>query len=231
VLSAGHAGTRGDEDLSPVAPVREGDRLDLCYGSAMTRQTQTPSGYPRYGVPVRAADAPVRSGKPNEEAARAGNWAAAPWPAQGRTPQPPAAPRHGAPLAPAAPVVARGGRVARRAAVTRARRERGLIGVVPYLAVLLCTVAGVYIAWREGSAGGGAGGVITGAALLVAAVIRALLPARLAGLLASRRRTTDVVTLAAFGACLLIAGSVLPRLGPLSAKGRMAGPPMKGKHG
>ncbi len=227
MLSAGHAGTRGDEDLSPVAPVREGDRLDLCYGSAMTRHTHAPSGYPRYGVPVRAADAPVRSGKLDEEAARAGSWAAVPWPQQGRPQQPPAAPQPGGPAAP----VAQGGRVARRAAVTRAPRERGLIRVVPYLAVVLCTVAGVYIAWREGSAGGGAGGVVAGAALLVAAVIRALLPARLAGLLASRRRTTDVVTLAAFGACLLIAGLVLPRLGPLSAQGRMAGPPMKGKHG
>lgn len=237
MLSAGHAGTRGDEDLSPVAPVREGDRLDLCYGSAMTRQTQAPSGFPRYGVPVRAADAPVRSGNTNEEAARAGSWAAAPWPSQGRPPQsrppqgrPPqqaAAPQPGVPVAPAAP----GGRVAQRAAITRARRERSLIGVVPYLAVLLCTIAGVYIAFRDGSAGGGAGGVIAGLALLMGAVIRAVLPARLAGLLASRRRATDVVTLAAFGACLLIAGLVLPRLGPLSAQGRMAGPPMKGKHG
>lgn len=237
MLSAGHAGTRGDEDLSPVAPVREGDRLDLCYGSAMTRQTQAPSGFPRYGVPVRAADAPVRSGNTNEEAARAGSWAAAPWPSQGRPPQgrppqgrPPqqaAAPQPGVPVAPAAP----GGRVAQRAAITKARRERSLIGVVPYLAVLLCTIAGVYIAFRDGSAGGGAGGVIAGLALLMGAVIRAVLPARLAGLLASRRRATDVVTLAAFGACLLIAGLVLPRLGPLSAQGRMAGPPMKGKHG
>ena len=121
--------------------------------------------------------------------------------------------------------------MARRAAVTKARRERSLIGVVPYLAVLLCTLAGVYIAWREGSAGGGAGAAIAGAGLLVAAVIRWVLPARLAGLLASRHRATDVVTLTAFGACLLIAGLVLPRLGPLSAQGRMAGPQMKGKHG
>jgi len=226
VLSAGHAGTRGDEDLSPVAPVREGDRLDLCYGSAMTRQTQAPSGFPRSGVPVRAADASVRSGNTNEEAARAGSWTVAPWAPQGRPPQQAAAPQPGVPAAPAAPA----GRVARRAAVTRAR-ERSLIGVVPYLAVLLCTIAGVYIAFREGSAGGGAGGVIAGLALLMGAVIRAVLPARLAGLLASRRRATDVVTLAAFGACLLIAGSVLPRLGPLSAQGRMASPPMKGKHG
>lgn len=230
MLSAGHAGTRGDEDLSPVAPVREGDRLDLCYGSAMTRQTQAPSGFPRYGVPVRAPDAPVRSGNTNEEAARAGSWAAAPWPSQGGPPQQGAAPQPGVPAVPVAPA-APGGRVAQRAAITRARRERSLIGVVPYLAVLLCTIAGVYIAFRDGSAGGGAGGVIAGLALLMGAVIRAVLPDRLAGLLASRRRATDVVTLAAFGACLLIAGLVLPRLGPLSAQGRMAGPPMKGKHG
>ena len=176
---------------------------------------------------MRAADAPVRSGNTNEEAAGAGSWTAAPWAPQGRPPQQAAAPQPGVPVVPAAPA----GRVARRAAVTRARRERSLIGVVPYLAVLLCTIAGVYIAFREGSAGGGAGGVIAGLALLMGAVIRAVLPARLAGLLASRRRATDVVTLAAFGACLLIAGLVLPRLGPLSAQGRMAGPPMKGKHG
>ena len=224
MLSAGHAGTRGDEDLSPVAPVREGDRLDLCYGSAMTRQAHAPSGFPRYGVPVRAAAAPVRSGRTNEQAARAGSRAAAPWPPQGRPPQQGAAP---GPAVQAVP----GARAARRAAATRARRERSVIGVVPYLALLLCTIAGVYIAWRDGSAGGGAGGVIAGLALLAAAVVRGLLPARLAGLLASRRRATDVITLAAFGACLLIAGLVLPRLGPLSAQGRMAGPPMKGKYG
>jgi hypothetical protein len=190
----------------------------------MTRQTQAPSGFPRYGVPVRQAGATVRSVNPGEEAARAGNWGAAPWPPHGRPPQQGAAPE---PAVQAAP----GARAASRAAVTRARRERSLIGVVPYLILLLCTVAGVYIAWRDGSAGGGAGGVIAGLALLAAAVVRGLLPARLAGLLASRRRATDVITLAAFGACLLIAGLVLPRLGPLSVQGRMAGPPMKGKHG
>ncbi|MGH3269916.1 MAG: DUF3017 domain-containing protein, partial [Trebonia sp.] len=156
----------------------------------MTRQTQPPSGFPRYGAPVRAADAPVRSGNTNEEAARAGSRAAAPWPPQGRPPQQAAAPQPGVPVAPAAPA----GRVARQVAVTRARRERSLIGVIPYLAVLLCTIAGGYIAFREGSAGGGAGGVIAGLALLMGAVIRAVLPARLAGLLASRRRATDVVT-------------------------------------
>jgi Protein of unknown function (DUF3017) len=124
-----------------------------------------------------------------------------------------------------------GHRVARRAAAAQARRDRGMIGVVVYLVVLVCAIAGLYIAWRQGSAGGGRGAVVAGAALLVAAVVRLTLPARMAGLLASRRRVTDVLVLTAFGAGLLIAGLVLPRLGPLSAQGRMAGPPMKGKYG
>jgi hypothetical protein len=86
-----------------------------------------------------------------------------------------------------------------------------MVGTIPYLVVLVCTVAGVYIAWRQGSAGAGAGGVVAGGALLVAAVTRLLLPAKLAGLLATRKRTTDVLTLTIFGAGLLAAGLVLPR--------------------
>jgi hypothetical protein len=93
-----------------------------------------------------------------------------------------------------------------------------MIGVVPYLGVLVCTVAGVYIAWRQGSAGGGRGGAVAGSALLVAAIVRLALPDRLAGLLRSRHRVTDVIVLTVFGAGLLIAGLVLPRLGPLSAQ-------------
>jgi hypothetical protein len=76
---------------------------------------------------------------------------------------------------------------------------------------LVVTIAGVYIAWRQGSAGGGEGGVIAGIALLAGAVARLLLPARLVGLLGTRKRVTDVVTLTIFGACLLVAGLVLPR--------------------
>jgi hypothetical protein len=79
------------------------------------------------------------------------------------------------------------------------------------LAVLVVTVAGVYIAWEKGSAGGGEGGVVGGAALLVAAVARLVLPTRLVGLLATRKRGIDVITLTAFGASLLVAGLVLPR--------------------
>ncbi len=93
----------------------------------------------------------------------------------------------------------------------RAREDASIVGVVPLLTVLAVTVAGVYIAWREGSAGGGEGGVIAGIALLAGAVARLLLPSRVAGLLATRKRTTDVVTLAIFGVGLVAAGLVLPR--------------------
>ena len=96
------------------------------------------------------------------------------------------------------------------AGAKRIREDASIVRVVPLLAVLVVTVAGVYIAWRQGSAGGGEGGVVGGAALLVAAVARLLLPARLAGLLATRKRANDVVTLAIFGVALLVAGLVLP---------------------
>ena len=87
----------------------------------------------------------------------------------------------------------------------------GIAPAIPLLGVLAVTVAGVYVAWRLGSAGGGNGGAIAGVALLAGAVARLLLPARLAGLLANRGRAVDVATLAALGTALLIAGLVLPR--------------------
>ncbi len=87
----------------------------------------------------------------------------------------------------------------------------GTVGLVAYLAVLVAVASGVYIAWRLGSHGGGGGGAVAGSALLVAAVVRLVLPGRLAGLLASRCRLTDVLTLTVFGTCLLAVGLVLPR--------------------
>jgi hypothetical protein len=88
-----------------------------------------------------------------------------------------------------------------------------MAGAIVYLAVIAATAAGLYIAWRQGSRGGGLGGAIAGAALLAAAVVRLALPARLVGFLASRHRVTDVLTLTVFGAGLLAAGLILPRLG------------------
>jgi hypothetical protein len=86
-------------------------------------------------------------------------------------------------------------------------------GLIPYLAVLICVAAGIYIAWHQGGGhAAGRGGVVAGAALLVAAVVRLVLPARVAGLLAVRHRGTDTVTLIALGTCLLTVGLVLPGL-------------------
>jgi hypothetical protein len=116
---------------------------------------------------------------------------------------------------------ARSGKMKTRASQTAVPRGTA---VIPYLAVLVCAAVGLYVSWHQGSRGGGVGGAIAGAALLAAAGIRLVLPTKLAGLLASRHRVTDVLTLTAFGIGLLVVGLVLPRLGPLSAQGRMAGP-------
>jgi hypothetical protein len=96
-----------------------------------------------------------------------------------------------------------------------ARDDGSIVVVIPYLTVLVCAVAGVYIAWRQGPAGGGQGAVVGGVALLAGALLRLALPARLVGLLGTRKRGTDVLTLAVLGAGLIIAGLVLPHpLGP-----------------
>jgi hypothetical protein len=139
-----------------------------------------PSALPDTQSPVRAAGAPVRSG----ESVR---WVEP----VGAAPPPTTVP---------APTVA----------AKHAREDGSIVGTIPYLAVLVCTIAGVYVAWHQGSAGGGRGGVVGGIALLVAAVVRLVVPARLAGLLGTRNRVIDVLTLAVFGGGLLIAGLVLP---------------------
>ena len=95
-------------------------------------------------------------------------------------------------------------------AARRAREDASIAKVIPLLAVMVVTVAGIYIAWLKGSAGGGEGGVVGGAALLAAAVARLVLPTQVVGLLATRKRALDVITLTVFGACLLVMGLVLP---------------------
>jgi hypothetical protein len=151
----------------------------------MTPETQRARvGYRR--PPVHGPDGATttRSGARAAEAARTRQWGAA------------ARPSHASPRP--------------EAAAKRVAEDTTIVRVIPLLAVLVVTVAGVYIAWREGSAGGGDGGVVGGAALLVAAVARLLLPSRLAGLLAMRKRANDVVTLTIFGVGLLVTGLVLP---------------------
>jgi DUF3017 family protein len=93
----------------------------------------------------------------------------------------------------------------------RVHDDGSIVAFIPYLAVLVCVVAGVYIAWRQGSAGGGQGAVVGGVALLAGALVRLALPVRLVGLLGTRKRVTDVLTLTVFGVGLVVAGLVLPR--------------------
>jgi hypothetical protein len=97
-----------------------------------------------------------------------------------------------------------------RAGAKHAQEYVGIVAAIPFVGVLIVTIAGVYIAWHQGSAGGGAGGVVGGVALLIAAIARLLLPTRLVGLLATRKRANDVVTLTIFGTGLLVVGLVLP---------------------
>src|ERR1700678_771509 len=100
--------------------------------------------------------------------------------------------------------------------------DGGIVGVIPHLVVFVCVVAGWYIAWHKGSAGRGGGAVGGGVALLTAAIARLVLPARLVGLLGTRKRVPDVLTLTVLGAGLIVAGLVLPQLG--SAAAGSAGP-------
>src|SRR5262249_26559546 len=135
----------------------------------MTPETQQArAGYRRPDVRGRGGAATLRSGALATETARTGDGGAA-------------APPRPSPASP--PLTAR---------AKRAREDASIVRVIPLLAVLVVTIAGVYLAWREGSAGGGEGGVVAGAALLAGALARLLIPARLAGLLATRNPAADV---------------------------------------
>ena len=80
---------------------------------------------------------------------------------------------------------------------------------LPYLIVLAGAAAGMFIIWR-GSKYAGPGAGLIGASLLAGALARLILPTRYAGLLASRRKASDVLALAAFGAAVLIVAISLP---------------------
>jgi hypothetical protein len=168
----------------------------------MTPDTQQArDGYPRPPVTGRSAGAVTRSGALAADAARRLHR-------DGRVPLDSTAASAGHRAGPGQPAHAA---PSATAGAARSAEDASIVGVIPLVAVLVVATAGVYIAWRQGSAGGGEGGVIGGAALLAGAVVRLFLPARLAGLLATRKRATDVLTLAVFGAGLLVTGLVLPR--------------------
>jgi len=80
---------------------------------------------------------------------------------------------------------------------------------VPYLIVLAGVAAGVFTVF-QGSKYAAQGTGLLGCSLLVAGLARLVLPPRLAGLLSSRRKTSDVLAFTAFGAGVLVVALMLP---------------------
>jgi hypothetical protein len=87
--------------------------------------------------------------------------------------------------------------------------EPGGLAWLPYLIVLAGVAAGVFKVF-QGSKYAAQGTGLLGCALLVAALARLVLPPRLAGLLSSRRKTSDVLAFTAFGAGVLVVALMLP---------------------
>jgi hypothetical protein len=121
----------------------------------------------------------------------------------------PAAPA--APATPAAPAGHRAARTTRAARSTRAARgpRPSKLAWLPYLIVLAGTAAGMLVTWH-GSIYAGRGASLIGASLLAAALARLILPARYVGPLATRRKASDVLGFAVFGAAVLAVAIALP---------------------
>jgi hypothetical protein len=113
--------------------------------------------------------------------------------------------------APAGHRAARTTRAAQTTRTTRAARDPrpSKLAWLPYLIVLAGAATGMLIAW-QGSEYVGRGAALIGASLLVAALARLILPERYAGLLASRRKASDVLGFAVFGAAVLAVAIALP---------------------
>jgi Protein of unknown function (DUF3017) len=123
----------------------------------------------------------------------------------------------GGAAAPAAPAGHRAARTTRttrtgrtaRASETDSDPGTSALAWLPYLIVLAGVAAGIFVAWK-GSMYAGRGAGLIGASLLAGAVARLILPARYAGLLSSRRKASDVLALALFGAAVLAVAIALP---------------------
>ena len=128
---------------------------------------------------------------------------------------PPPVPHDAAPAArdaaPAAPAGHRATRAARTTRTTRADRDPrpSKLAWLPYLIVLAGAATGMLIAW-QGSKYAGRGAGLIGASLLAAALARLILPARYVGPLATRRKASDVLGFAVFGAAVLAVAIALP---------------------
>ncbi len=130
---------------------------------------------------------------------------------------PAARPRPEAPqadaLRPEAPRTTAGHRAARsrdsRPATDRNVPAASGLAWVPYLFVLAGAATGMFVAW-QGSQYAGRGAGVVGCSLLAAGLFRLFLPPRYAGLLSTRRKASDVMAFAAFGAAVLAVALMLP---------------------
>lgn len=95
------------------------------------------------------------------------------------------------------------------AAVSR-RGQEAAGGWLPYLMVLAGLAAVLGWLWAGGAHAARGGTLALAGVMFAAALARLALPENRAGLLASRKRRTDVVTLAALATGLLAAGLLLP---------------------
>jgi Protein of unknown function (DUF3017) len=113
--------------------------------------------------------------------------------------------------APAAPAGHRAARTARTTRASRAVRDPRLsmLAWLPYLIVLAGAAAGMFVVW-QGSKYAGRGAGLVGASLLAAALARLILPPRYAGPLVTRRKASDVLGFAVFGAAVLAVAIALP---------------------
>jgi len=96
-----------------------------------------------------------------------------------------------------------------RRAADREATAAARLAWLPYLIVLAGVAAGMFVVW-QGSKYAGPGAALVGCSLLAGALFRLILPARYAGLLSSRRKASDVLAFAAFGAAVLAVAIALP---------------------
>ena len=85
----------------------------------------------------------------------------------------------------------------------------GGLAWVPYLIVLAGVAVGMYVVW-QGSKYAGRGTALVGCSMLAAGLARLILPPRWAGLLSTRRKASDVLAFAVFGAAVLAVALMLP---------------------
>ena len=163
------------------------------------------------------ANRPANAGSgrvgPDRGLAPMGDIAPPPDAAAPRTPAGPApsSPMPASPVA-ASPMPASTAPVSHRATRSIQSDEPAVTGVLawlPYLVVLAGAAVAMFVV-SKGSAYALRGIAVLGGTLLAAALARLLLPNRFAGLLASRRKASDVLAFAVLGAAVLAVALSLP---------------------